>query len=357
MSSRKLDLKGQTFGYLKALYDTGERDKWQNVIWRCECLRCGKLVNVPASSLTKGNTKSCGCLSGANIADRSRALSQIFEGTNPYQLRAKTPKNSSTGIKGVSKYYSHGTFKGYRAYITFKGKTKHIGVFDTIDEAVEAREEYEEKYYKPVLKREKKLPEKQEKDIQLIKDFFNEHDRVPTQDDFGGKHMAMMKRHGNWNTLIKKAGFEVNTPGKVDDEIMAERIEADIKRVQELYRELGKLPTFAQSGINPTTLIKRHGTWNDLVKKAGFEPRKYSKRKVNLKAAKRRELTKEKKIKNDIKIVQEYARKHGVPPRKSDLAPESQQMANRNGGWRQLLEKAGFERKANYRHDTIKKRK
>ena len=55
-----VDLTGQQFGYLTALYPLDER-KNEKIIWYCKC-SCGVEIEVPAGSLTSGNTKSCGCL-------------------------------------------------------------------------------------------------------------------------------------------------------------------------------------------------------------------------------------------------------------------------------------------------------
>lgn len=54
------DLSNRTFGRLTAI----KIHKIENHItwWECKC-SCGNIVNVPASSLLQGNTKSCGCLS------------------------------------------------------------------------------------------------------------------------------------------------------------------------------------------------------------------------------------------------------------------------------------------------------
>ena len=57
--SPKIDLTGQRFGRLTALYDTNKRRKG-NVIWFCVC-DCKKNTEVEAGCLTNGNTKTCGC--------------------------------------------------------------------------------------------------------------------------------------------------------------------------------------------------------------------------------------------------------------------------------------------------------
>ena len=72
------DLTGKTFDRLKVIrrvprppYNTNH-DSW----WECEC-RCGATVQVPRSSLRRGATRSCGCLSkelsGARLAEYNRA--------------------------------------------------------------------------------------------------------------------------------------------------------------------------------------------------------------------------------------------------------------------------------------------
>jgi hypothetical protein len=59
-SGRFNDLAGQRFGRLVARSVAG-RDKACRVLWRCDC-DCGASANVAGISLTKGLTRSCGCL-------------------------------------------------------------------------------------------------------------------------------------------------------------------------------------------------------------------------------------------------------------------------------------------------------
>ena len=58
------DITGQTFGRLTALYYTGHKDGGSHAIWHCKC-SCGNEVDVRLGSLTRGVTKSCGCLKSA----------------------------------------------------------------------------------------------------------------------------------------------------------------------------------------------------------------------------------------------------------------------------------------------------
>ena len=54
------NLKGQRFGRLLVLEDSGER-KDRKVVWVCLC-DCGNIKDVRSGDLKRGHTKSCGCL-------------------------------------------------------------------------------------------------------------------------------------------------------------------------------------------------------------------------------------------------------------------------------------------------------
>ena len=55
----KSDLKGQRFGKLVVIKDVGRKNGM--VLWECLC-DCGKHTNVVSNHLTRGHTKSCGCM-------------------------------------------------------------------------------------------------------------------------------------------------------------------------------------------------------------------------------------------------------------------------------------------------------
>jgi hypothetical protein len=64
LMSKRLDLTGQRFGRLTVLEELGTRrfaSGQSTKMWRCLCT-CGRSAVVQQSSLTSGNTKSCGCL-------------------------------------------------------------------------------------------------------------------------------------------------------------------------------------------------------------------------------------------------------------------------------------------------------
>ena len=55
-----LDLTGRKFGRLTAIKPSG-KDSTNHTLWECEC-ECGNHINVVTYSLTRGSTKSCGCI-------------------------------------------------------------------------------------------------------------------------------------------------------------------------------------------------------------------------------------------------------------------------------------------------------
>lgn len=98
------DLTGQRFGRLMAIAPDVTRDGKRH--WRCRC-DCGNEVSVVTSSLTTGNTSSCGCLrdemmSRTGQGNRTHGLSRTLE----YQswramiARCTDPNNN--------KYYAYG---------------------------------------------------------------------------------------------------------------------------------------------------------------------------------------------------------------------------------------------------------
>lgn len=56
---------GKRFGRLVVLEKLQERNKHRSVLWLCKC-DCGNTIKAPTSSLTTGNTTSCGCLRKEN---------------------------------------------------------------------------------------------------------------------------------------------------------------------------------------------------------------------------------------------------------------------------------------------------
>lgn len=61
------DLTNQKFGKLTALYPTKDETETR-YYWICQC-ECGNLIRVRGSSLSSGNTQSCGCVKSIGEAN------------------------------------------------------------------------------------------------------------------------------------------------------------------------------------------------------------------------------------------------------------------------------------------------
>lgn len=154
-----VDLTGKKFERLTVI----KKDEDRKNHWICKC-DCGNTVSVLDFYLIHGKTKSCGCYR----ADRARKhLEKIrdvtinankelsIDGTRISALKQKISSNSKTGIKGVSKIKDG----KYIAYIKLKGKRKHLGTYEDIEEAKKARRMAEELYYQPIIDKYKKTKE------------------------------------------------------------------------------------------------------------------------------------------------------------------------------------------------------
>lgn len=65
-----IDLTGRRFGRLVAIKRVGSISG--KAAWLCRC-DCGGKATVPSSSLTSGNTRSCGCIHSEQVAAGNRA--------------------------------------------------------------------------------------------------------------------------------------------------------------------------------------------------------------------------------------------------------------------------------------------
>ena len=147
LMTKKNKLIGQKIGMLVVLEKTNKRNKQGRVLYKCQC-ECGNIVYYNSSDL-KQNV-SCGCWrkSRARIDKMMRTM-QYVENTSISLIKKTTiNSNNTSGFMGVS--YDK-TRDKWRAYIRLQYKTKHLGRFNTLEEAIEARLEAEDIYYKPII--------------------------------------------------------------------------------------------------------------------------------------------------------------------------------------------------------------
>lgn len=153
----KLDLTDQRFGRLTVLE---KAENYKNLTrWLCKC-DCGNTKIVVTEYLRSGRVKSCGCLRKQAGAEQAKKIKQIFDkkylkdGTNLAIISKTEPtQDNETGVRGV--FFDKRSGK-YVAHLIFKGKCVLRKRFKTFEEAVKARKEAEEKYYKPILDKYKK---------------------------------------------------------------------------------------------------------------------------------------------------------------------------------------------------------
>ena len=134
-----IDLKGRVFGRLTAIEKTDLRTKSGSVIWKCKC-ECGNDFQTSEDNLMQGNSKSCGCLRVEHGKELVNQL-QLVDGTSlSFLENRKSRKDNKSGYRGIA-IRNNGR---YAVTIGFKKKRYYVGMFDTFDEAMIARQEAEE---------------------------------------------------------------------------------------------------------------------------------------------------------------------------------------------------------------------
>lgn len=112
--------------------------------------KCGNIIDRKLTKIVHGQIKSCAHCGRKNLETGIKIMKDAnVEGTNILLVKAiadgrrSTNKNSSTKTNGVS-MIKNGR---YRAYINFARKQYHLGTFDTVEEAKEARKKAEKEIY------------------------------------------------------------------------------------------------------------------------------------------------------------------------------------------------------------------
>ena len=138
-AERRKDLSGQTFGSLEVLSRAG-KSKSGDAVYRCRCLRCGKIDDFPACTI-RSIPKGCGCQHGLpeKMAEMSKlAIPKIvIDGVNVYSATKETPNvNNSTGYRWVVIQEQKG--KQYiKAIFYIRGKRYYKGGFLSPESAYE----------------------------------------------------------------------------------------------------------------------------------------------------------------------------------------------------------------------------
>jgi hypothetical protein len=154
---RSTDLIGQKFGKLTVIAKTNKHDG-TCIIWQCQC-DCGNIKDVSTRHLKGGNIVSCGCqrvtASKINLQGDPKEKIGIKFDTNISRLKSqKIQRNNTSGVTGV---YKHTKTKKWLAYIYFKKKRYHLGLFDKLEDATRIRKEAEQQLFGEFLEWYKNL--------------------------------------------------------------------------------------------------------------------------------------------------------------------------------------------------------
>lgn len=144
-----INLIGQRFGMLVVIEYTEER-LGRNVKWLCKC-DCGKETTVAGSNLKRGNVASCGRL-GLTKFKTFIENDTIEKGTRittlkPDRLIRKDNKSGVTGVCWNKK------INAWTVQLVYKGERVFYKNFANKQDAINARKEAEDKYFKPILEK------------------------------------------------------------------------------------------------------------------------------------------------------------------------------------------------------------
>lgn len=133
-----VDITGQRFHRLTALYPLKERGAKKSVVWHCRC-DCGNEIDVAYNNLVYCNMKSCGCRKKEHDKALGGFLTHVA-GTSLDMLKSqKVPVNNTSGVRGV--YLIKGKWV---AKIVFQKKQYYLGNYTNFEDAVQARKDAED---------------------------------------------------------------------------------------------------------------------------------------------------------------------------------------------------------------------
>lgn len=148
-SLHRQDISGRKCGRLTAIYPTDKRDASGSVIWECSC-ECGNTVFCSATCLSRGRTKSCGCLYKETRVTCSDSRTDAVENTLlSILVSSKEPRADNTsGHTGVCYDKRRDV---WISYINFQNKRINLGSFKEKEEAICARKDAEARLHDPII--------------------------------------------------------------------------------------------------------------------------------------------------------------------------------------------------------------
>lgn len=149
MRALQAEYKDRKYGQLKIVQITGPKlfPGFHHPVLGAVCLcDCGNETEIPLSRLKSGGATSCGHDREAILKsgqDIGRALNVAGTKISSINGQRQRNQNNTSGINGVSKMKDG----KYRAYISFKRKRYHLGVYESKELAGEARATAEKELY------------------------------------------------------------------------------------------------------------------------------------------------------------------------------------------------------------------
>lgn len=140
---------GEVYGQLEIIGFAGmqERNDKTTPVMICLCHKCMKKTEIPLTRLRAGQAKECVNCARANLKQgHGDVREDVVDGTMVTAIdgRRQKNKNNTSGHIGVSLNSQTGK---WRAYINFRRKQYHLGLYDSIDDAISARKAAEKEIY------------------------------------------------------------------------------------------------------------------------------------------------------------------------------------------------------------------
>ena len=164
-----INISGQKFGKLLVIKKAKKRNKKGEILWECKC-DCGGYTLVCKNDLKTRHTTSCGCIN----RERQKNFGKLIQSSEIQEKIAKTRSENDgiekgTKLSALSRKKLVSTNKSghtgvcylkesgkWRAYLSLKGKRMYLGDYNTKKEAILAREQAENKFFRPILEKYKK---------------------------------------------------------------------------------------------------------------------------------------------------------------------------------------------------------
>ena len=140
------DYVGKRFNHLTLIKNLNKLDRHNSklALFKCDC---GNEKELVFTQVLNGEITSCSC---KNKGKNSNLLLDSVKDKKIEFYKNKTQKNNKTGYTGIS--YINGK---YRVRIQINHNSKHIGYFNTLEDAIIARKNAEKKYFDPILEKYK----------------------------------------------------------------------------------------------------------------------------------------------------------------------------------------------------------